>query len=470
MKSPYLLISLLFLVSFTYLVTWSLYKLLIIKRNLHQKIWNVILLITFLIVAILGLLLAGQVNYKWEIQNIDKIVNWHVNFGIALAAVSIFHLLWHWSYYKNIFKKNKEKSNNKISDKLVVEEELPEDIHEKPISYQLILLGFSSIISQLVIIREFLSILSGNELLIGILFSNWMIITGLGAILGKNSYKLKNQFKFINSVIIAFPLISIAIIFAVNIFKNLVFHPGSIISIFQIFYSSFILLLPLCFLGGYLFTLLAFRFSESKKANTIDKSYGIEALGSVIGGIIFNFILVYFFKSIQILSIVIILNCLFIYFFINNSYPKIKQYILVILVLLISVTFLVIDFDTKAKKVLYRNQEIIHNENSPFGNIVITRNGDQLNFFENAVLYFSTDNVIENEEIVHYTMLQKENIENVLLISGGIKGLIDEILKYDIKSIDYVEINPRIIKIGRKYISFLDNKKLKIIERSVAFY
>ncbi len=52
------------------------------------------------------------------------------------------------------------------------------------IKYLLIVLGGVAIINQLVFIREFLSVLDGNELVMGLVMSCWMILTGFGAYLG----------------------------------------------------------------------------------------------------------------------------------------------------------------------------------------------------------------------------------------------------------------------------------------------
>ena len=42
-------------------------------------------------------------------------------------------------------------------------------------------LGVSSIVTQIVTLREFLSVFAGNELVIGIILGNWLLLTGLGS-------------------------------------------------------------------------------------------------------------------------------------------------------------------------------------------------------------------------------------------------------------------------------------------------
>jgi spermidine synthase len=67
-------------------------------------------------------------------------------------------------------------------------------------------------------------------------------------------------------------------------------------------------------------------------------------------------------------------------------------------------------------------------------------------------------------------MLQHKDPKRVLLISGGISGTIPELLKYKVDKIYYVEINPWIIEIGKKYSTELTNDKIKIINQDARLY
>ena len=118
---------------------------------------------------------------------------------------------------------------------------------------------------------------------------------------------------------------------------------------------------------------------------------------------------------------------------------------------IITFVFFSIDFDKIAVKYLFPGQNILFQKETPYGNIVVSETDKQINFYENGNSLFSIPNVIENEELVHYSLIQHNKPENVLLISGGVSGIIREIEKYDVKNIDYVEINPDIIEIADKF-------------------
>jgi len=75
-------------------------------KILHRKIWNILLLFSFLISAILGIILAINISLGTNIQLPLNMLFWHVEAGIAMTLISIFHILWHLPYFKSIFRKH----------------------------------------------------------------------------------------------------------------------------------------------------------------------------------------------------------------------------------------------------------------------------------------------------------------------------------------------------------------------------
>jgi hypothetical protein len=103
-KSTYDLIVISCLSLSLYLMTFFLARWNLIKKSTHRKIWNIMLLITFLVTGLIGLFLAVQLNYDFKLTWFASLLYWHVEFGIGMAAISIFHILWHLKYWLNILK------------------------------------------------------------------------------------------------------------------------------------------------------------------------------------------------------------------------------------------------------------------------------------------------------------------------------------------------------------------------------
>lgn len=104
---PYDLIFISFLTIILYITTLLLVKLGKLKKYTHRKIWNMSLLLTFIVSCIFGFFLVIQINYNILMPWLPTILYWHVEIGIAMTLISFFHIWWHLKYFKNIIKNNK---------------------------------------------------------------------------------------------------------------------------------------------------------------------------------------------------------------------------------------------------------------------------------------------------------------------------------------------------------------------------
>jgi hypothetical protein len=94
-----------FLIFDAYFFSGYLVKSQKISPITHRRFWNIILLVSFLISGIIGLILAVFIDLKLSIFWYQSILWVHVEFGIIMALVSIFHIFWHLPYFLSVFKK-----------------------------------------------------------------------------------------------------------------------------------------------------------------------------------------------------------------------------------------------------------------------------------------------------------------------------------------------------------------------------
>jgi len=92
-----------------YAASFALYKTKRIRVTTHRKIWNVLLLGSFLIVASFGLTMAIRREYVLLFSVPFNLIFWHVEAGVVMTVISIFHLSWHLTYYRDLFKRAREK-------------------------------------------------------------------------------------------------------------------------------------------------------------------------------------------------------------------------------------------------------------------------------------------------------------------------------------------------------------------------
>jgi spermidine synthase len=326
----------------------------------------------------------------------------------------------------------------------------------------LIVLGITSVVSQLVLIREFLAIFGGNELIFGIILGNWTLLTGIGSYVGKNLPPSPRLIALLHLGMGTLPLLLILIL---RISRNILFTPGEIVHLIELFTWSLVLMLPLCLITGSYLTVACSLYSKDHPASDIGSVYIVDSMGDITGGALFSFFLIYVLNQVQITYLLYVVNfvlglsvCLFIsdsslrgFLLLRSSGTKIGVVALIGLCIF-GVIISAVDLHEQSLATLYENQHIIHEKNSLYGHIVVTEAADQITVFENNIPFFSTQDVMAIEETIHYAMVQleKEDIR-VLLIGGGVSGTLKEIRKYPVSVVDYVEIDPDIIAIGGRY-------------------
>jgi spermidine synthase len=439
MNSPYLILP----IAILSLLLYSLGQFLVwwgtIDGTLLRKIWNVMLLTLFLATAVLGLLLAIQVNYKLEWIFVKAALKWHVDLGIGLSFVAVFHVLWHLNYYLNLLK-------IPIGKTVLPTVETIKTLETRKLKLLIFLSGFVATVIQVLMIREITTVFEGNEWMMGWILGGWMLLTGIGAFLGKQKRRPKNEEKLLSRSLFMLSILPIILLVLLNLLKNQLFPVGILVSPVQFLVLLVAVLSPICLISGFIYSLLIGLFQTNK--NDFIQVYSFESIGSLIGGLVGSMLFIQWLSIFQTLFLISVFVLILLFY----AWRK-KVYLFTgIICLIVFLLSFILPFDTGLKSYLFTNQKVLEHAETFYGNIAVTESAGQYNFFGNGSLLFTTDNTMVNEENVHYAMLQTHHPENVLIVSGGIAGMVEEIFKYpSIKCIDYVEINPRLVEIASKY-------------------
>lgn len=313
------------------------------------------------------------------------------------------------------------------------------------------LLGFLSVGSQIILIRIFLSIFNGNELIVGVILCNWLLLTGIGALTGRHLSEKSAKYLFI--IFLVYTLLPLITALLFYFLYGRWFEPGKIVGLLQIFLFTALLLMPVCITSGIIYTYLVKKMDLFTEYESASEIYKIESAGSIIAGVLFNFILIWKFTSFDALIIISILSIISIWNFrkvINKSFHLGASIIMVI----IFTTLLFLDLDQMGISSLFRNEKIVQNKESFFGKVLITRQYDQRTIYLNNSVYYNEGDKVSIEESVHYAMVQHSSPEDILVVSGTISEIYKEVSKYEsVKSVDYVEMDKSLADIFLKDIT-----------------
>ncbi len=338
-----------------------------------------------------------------------------------------------------------------------------------------LIMGASGITAQIVLLRELLISFLGNELTLGIILANWLILEAIGSFLvGKTVERIEKRLEVYIFVQLFFSVALPFSIYLCRVFKSLLSTiPGEGLGFAPILYSSFLILLPVALSHGILFTYgckLSSQY-EKKDATSIGKVYILETIGSIIGGLLITFLLIQYFNSFKISFMISFANaivCLFLLWpteggllrFQNT--PWFLSFLYVLLFLFLLVTPLSDQLHLTSLQRQWRELNVIHNENSIYGNITVTQRGEQYTFYTDGIPTITTPvpDIASIEDYVHFPMLLHENPQSVLILSGGAGGMIREILKYPVTRVDYVELDPLLLKLIHQFPTPLTQSEL----------
>lgn len=104
-RTDYNLFPITLILLLAYAGTWALTKKKKLGVATHRKIWNVLLLAFFLVSGILGIILVLRISHGLQFDLLKNMLFLHVETGIAMAVICVFHTAWHWPYFKNLLRK-----------------------------------------------------------------------------------------------------------------------------------------------------------------------------------------------------------------------------------------------------------------------------------------------------------------------------------------------------------------------------
>lgn len=437
-------------VTVLYLISYFLCRNGFYSQKDHNKLWNLILAITFVLVVIAGLFLALQINYKWNIPYIKTVLKWHVECGIGFAFAGIFHFLLHLSYFKNIFK--------------IQEATEPVNWLVQRTSRQntinLLFIGFVSSSVQLLLMREMMNIAGGYELITGTFLGSWLIGSALGASVARSSRI--NDIRKLNIFFALAPLVSL---FFMIILSRLFLNAGETPSFLLSIIFTLIVLLPFCFVSGYAFIRIL-NFTLSSNGFSSGKSFSIETTGGIAAGITISLLTSGLLNTYQLVLLIILIF----FVWVLNSFYFQKRRIKILSGITACIAGLIIIFsnpDIFFRQLLLHGIKVKSSEDTSYGNITTAEYGGERSIYYNQRLIAWKNDEIEREENIHYAMLQHNKPENVLIISGDIKSHLAEVLKYPVKMVCYVERDPALIKAGYYGLQYTNDRL--IIESTDAF-
>lgn len=341
--------------------------------------------------------------------------------------------------------------------------------------------GFTSIIAQIVLMRELIATFYGNELLFGLVLMAWLVWVALGswAVARLAVFRWLRERAFAGGLILAGILLLAQMALVRDVRALLGVTPGAFVELGPMVSAVILILAPLCVLTGCLFTLGARLTVE--RSGSVGQAYTWESIGAVVGGALFSFALVRWLDPFQIVLLVGITNLAVAVTMLKEPpqgvsrilggerrFAALPNLLLTLgkgrswqvrwaavkfFVLFFALVAIALPFGRYLHQVTLRWQwtDLAFAADSPYGRLIIQARDGQRVFFENGLLAFETQGTFP-EEVAHFPLLAHPAPRSVLLIGGGVAGDLREILKHPVTDVVYVELDSVLIEAAKVHL------------------
>lgn len=307
-------------------------------------------------------------------------------------------------------------------------------------------LGFISILLQITVLRELLTVFAGNELDIGITIALWLAFIGAGSVLGT---RIRSAAAFGVSFIAVALLIQPTLYMISLIPSALGLQVGETISLGATFASTAIVLAPLCIALGAQFPIAVNHMTARHAGASTARVYGLEAAGAFAGGVLFTFALS---GRVGPYALALGLGVLCILIAVHLT----RRLWMIPLLVVLSVSYAVL---IQQHEGIWNGGRISKIVQSRYGEIRVTELGGQRNVYASGRLASSYPDTETEERMVHLPMLLHPAPRKVLAL-GGTPALVREFLKYPVERIEYLEMDPAILTVTLGLLSDEDRAAL----------
>jgi len=338
------------------------------------------------------------------------------------------------------------------------------------LSLAFLLMGFSFSSTQALMARELMVGFTGNELSIGLVLGSWLALEAIGS--GASVRLVRHRrvtASFYAALQIALSIfLPVSLYGAVNVRRLVSVTPGEGVGLSSILWASLLILLPLGIIDGMMFTVGCQACSTGDPAGRV---YVLEAIGGIIGGVVFTYLFIPYLHSVQVVLLLAVLNLgsalsLLLAGMRSPAGTRARAAAVCVVILLLAAAALLPPNSERLHQWLIRRQwspyTVVGYRNSIYGNVAVVRSYEQYTFFTNGIpaLTAPTPDIGLAEEIVHLPLLFRGLPHRCMIVGGGVGGVLNELLKYPIERVDYAEPDPALIQAVQEFPTRLTRTEL----------
>jgi len=313
-------------------------------------------------------------------------------------------------------------------------------------------IGFFSMLSQVLLMRELLVSFEGNELSLGIILAAWLVWTGIGSAVWGLIAKRKSGPGILAGLLAVSGVIFPLTIVAASLLPRFVEQTrGELAGPASLMYPFF-LLFPLCLAAGGLFPVASSVLNARMDSpQALGRVYLVEAFGGGVAGAVASFLL----TGIPALSVAVVIGLANL---VLGAFLMTSRRRLVLLAAFFAGCPLLVRVAAQVEQAALRTQwkgyQLVESLSSPYGRLALVKAEGEPVVFHDRVMLFGAADEQAVEERIHYPLLEHPAPEKVLLLGGGSPSALSDVLKHrSVRRLDFLEADPALIVLLQRHFT-----------------
>lgn len=315
--------------------------------------------------------------------------------------------------------------------------------------------GLFAQVAQILLLRELLIVLDGDELALGVMLAGWLLWVGLGAAVGVRARPPGSGFLQYATVLtlatLSLPPALLLVRLARPIFDAPLGTPLPLSYATLLAFGSSAL--P-CLCIGMLFPLMV-RQTGARPAVV----YAGEAIGALSGGLLFTFALVRFVSPVAIAAaagLICIASGIWLLVWLTPRRRRLAGVLASVAVVFLLATLLgnrIDDWGERARwERLLPGYNLVETHESPYGRYALLQQAGQFSLFLDGTPVCDIPDPQAGGLVVHTALLQHPAPRAVFIIGHGLTASVREARRHKPAHIDCVELDPALLRLLRRHV------------------
>jgi spermidine synthase len=318
--------------------------------------------------------------------------------------------------------------------------------------------GAGTMVSQVLILRELMVLVQGQELKLALGLWCWLMWTGLGSLLGGSlggRSKIAGE-SVLGGLLALLGLLLPATVLAIRLLPAVTpLGGGQSLSLATTLWLFLLVLAPFGLASGYFFPCASRVLAGAAPLpdrGAPGRVYYLDTLGAALGVLVLQFLLLGYFPGLGLCLATGLLLALGPWLLIPPRHLVGRLAGAVIVLVLGLGLVLLPRLEALSRSWQWPGRQVLATAESPYALLAATREAEQVSFFANHLWQFTYPDPFTAEHQVQLALLSHPRPRQVLLLGGG-PGLLPEILKTPaVTRLDYVELDPQLVRLALKLL------------------